>query len=151
MKLFGKKINKKPSKWHNTPCEYNGIKFASHKERDRYIFLKSLEDKGVISDLKRQVRYTVIPTVYGEREVQLKTKTKIEKYTVQKASYYYADFTYTYNGETIVEDVKGDPNTTLTDTYQLKKKMMLDFNGIEVVEIYNPTSWNYVNSSKKPR
>lgn len=151
MKLFGKKINKKPSKWHNTPCEYNGIKFDSHKERDRYIFLKSLEDKGVISDLKMQVRYTVIPTVYGEREVQLKTKTKIEKYTVQKASYYYADFTYIYNGETIVEDVKGDPNTTLTDTYQLKKKMMLAFNGIEVVEIYNPTTWNHVNSNKQPR
>lgn len=151
MKLFGKKINKKPSKWHNTPCEYNGIKFDSHKERDRYIFLKSLEDKGVISDLKCQVRYTVIPTVYGEREVQLKTKTKIEKYTVQKAAYYYADFTYTYNGDTIVEDVKGDPNTTLTGEYQLKKKMMLAFNGIEVIEIYNPTSWNHVNSGKKPR
>lgn len=151
MKLFGKKINKKPSKWHNTPCEYNGIKFDSHKERDRYIFLKSLEDKGVISDLKCQVRYTVIPTVYGERDVQLKTKTKIEKYTVQKAAYYYADFTYTYNGDTIVEDVKGDPNTTLTGEYQLKKKMMLAFNGIEVIEIYNPTEWNHVNSGKKPR
>lgn len=150
MGFFSKK-QKKQSKWHNTPCEYNGIKFDSHKERDRYIFLKSLEDKGVISDLKCQVRYTVIPTVYGEREVQLKTKTKIEKYTVQKASYYYADFTYNYNGETIVEDVKGDPNTTLTDTYQLKKKMMLAFNGIEVIEIYNPTTWNYVNSNKRPR
>ena len=150
MSWFNKKQNKQ-SKWHNTPCEYNGIKFDSHKERDRYIFLKSLEDKGVISDLKRQVRYTVCPAVYGEREVQLKTKTKIEKYTVQKASYYYADFTYIYNGETIVEDVKGDPNTTLTDTYQLKKKMMLAFNGIEVIEIYNPTSWNHVNSNKQPR
>ena len=150
MSWFNKKQNKQ-SKWHNTPCEYNGIKFDSHKERDRYIFLKSLEDKGVISDLKRQVRYTVCPAVYGEREVQLKTKTKIEKYTVQKASYYYADFTYIYNGETIVEDVKGDQNTTLTDTYQLKKKMMLAFNGIEVIEIYNPTSWNHVNSNKQPR
>lgn len=150
MSWFNKKQNKQ-SKWHNTPCEYNGIKFDSHKERDRYIFLKSLEDKGVISDLKCQVRYTVIPTVYGEREVQLKTKTKIEKYTVQKASYYYADFTYTYNGETIVEDVKGDPNTTLTGEYQLKKKMMLAFNNIEVIEVYNPTVWNHVNSNKQPR
>lgn len=150
MGWFSKKNNQ--SKWHNTPCEYNGIKFASHKERDRYIFLKSLEDKGVISDLKRQVRYTVCPAVYGEREVQLKTKTKIEKYTVQKAAYYYADFTYTYNGETIVEDVKGDPNKkTLTKEYLLKKKMMLAFNGIEVIEVYNPTEWNHVNSGKTPR
>lgn len=158
MKLFGKKINKKPSKWHNTPCEYNGIKFDSHKERDRYIFLKSLEDKGVIHDLKCQVRYTVIPAVYGEREVEYCTrklnvkKTKIEKYTVQQAAYYYADFTYTFNDETIVEDVKGNPDTTLTDSYLLKKKMMRAFNGIEIIEIYNPTEWNkIVNYGKKPR
>jgi hypothetical protein len=150
MKLFGKKINKKPSKWHNTPCEYNGIKFDSHKERDRYIFLKSLEDKGVISDLKRQVRYTVCPAVYGEREVQLKTKTKIEKYTRQIASYYYADFTYVLNGEIVVEDVKGAQGTE-TEVFRLKQKLMLAYNGIEVKKVYNPTEWNHVNSNKKPR
>lgn len=150
MKLFGKKINKKPSKWHNTPCEYNGIKFDSHKERDRYIFLKSLEDKGVICDLKRQVRYTVCPAVYGEREVQLKTKTKIEKYTRQIASYYYADFTYMLNGELVVEDIKGAEGTE-TEVFRLKSKLMLAYNGIEVKKVYNPTEWNYVNSCKKPR
>lgn len=150
MKLFGKKIIKKPSKWHNTPCEYNGIKFDSHKERDRYIFLKSLEDKGVISDLKRQVRYTVCPAVYGEREVQLKTKTKIEKYTRQIASYYYADFTYMLNGELVVEDIKGAEGTE-TEVFRLKAKLMLAYNGIEVKKVYNPTEWNHVNSGKKPR
>lgn len=157
MSWFNKKQNKQ-SKWHNTPCEYNGIKFDSHKERDRYIFLKSLEDKGVISDLKCQVRYTVIPAVYGEREVEYYTeklhvkKTKIEKYTRQQAAYYYADFVYTFNDETIIEDVKGNPNTTLTGEYQLKKKMMLAFNGLEVIEIYNPTEWNkIVNYNKRPR
>ena len=150
---------KKRSKWGNEPCVYNGIKFKSHKERDRYIFLKSLQDKGVISDLKCQVRYTVIPAVYGEREVEYYTKklnvkkTKIEKYTVQQASYYYADFTYTLNGETVIEDVKGDPNKkTLTKEYQLKKKMMLAFNNLEIIEIYNPTEWyKIVNYNKQKR
>ena len=149
MSWFNKKQNKQ-SKWHNTPCEYNGIKFDSHKERDRYIFLKSLEDKGVISDLKRQVRYTVCPAVYGEREVQLKTKTKIEKYTRQIASYYYADFTYMLNGELIVEDIKGAEGTE-TEVFRLKAKLMLAYNGIEVKKVYNPTEWNYVNSGKMPR
>ena len=148
MSWFSKK--NKQSKWHNTPCEYNGIKFASHKERDRYIFLKSLEDKGVISDLKRQVRYTVCPAVYGEREVQLKTKTKIEKFTRQIASYYYADFTYILNGELVVEDVKGAEGVE-TEVFRLKAKLMLAYNGIEVKKVYNPTEWNYVNSGKKPR
>jgi len=149
MGWFNKKQNNQ-SKWHNTPCEYNGIKFDSHKERDRYIFLKSLEDKGVISDLKRQVRYTVCPAVYGEREVQLKTKTKIEKYTRQIASYYYADFTYMLNGELVVEDIKGAEGTE-TEVFRLKAKLMLAYNGIEVKKVYNPTEWNYVNSGKRPR
>ena len=149
MSWFNKKQNKQ-SKWHNTPCEYNGIKFDSHKERDRYIFLKSLEDKGVISDLKRQVRYTVCPAVYGEREVQLKTKTKIEKYTRQIASYYYADFTYMLNGELVVEDIKGAEGTE-TEVFRLKAKLMLAYNGIEVKKVYNPTEWYYVNSGKTPR
>lgn len=149
MGFFSKKQNKQ-SKWHNTPCEYNGIKFDSHKERDRYIFLKSLEDKGVISDLKRQVRYTVCPAVYGEREVQLKTKTKIEKYTRQIASYYYADFTYMLNGDLVVEDIKGAEGTE-TEMFRLKAKLMLAYNGIEVKKVYNPTEWNYVNSGKKQR
>lgn len=148
MSWFSKK--NKQSKWHNTPCEYNGIKFDSHKERDRYIFLKSLEDKGVISDLKRQVRYTVCPAVYGEREVQLKTKTKIEKYTRQIASYYYADFTYMLNGELVVEDIKGAEGTE-TEVFRLKAKLMLAYNGIEVKKVYNPTGWNYVNNGKMPR
>jgi len=149
MSWFNKKQNKQ-SKWHNTPCEYNGIKFDSHKERDRYIFLKSLEDKGVISDLKRQVRYTVCPAVYGEREVQLKTKTKIEKYTRQIASYYYADFTYMLNGELVVEDIKGAEGTE-TEVFRLKAKLMLAHNGIEVKKVYNPTEWNHVNYGKTPR
>jgi hypothetical protein len=149
MSWFSKKQNKQ-SKWHNTPCEYNGIKFDSHKERDRYIFLKSLEDKGVISDLKRQVRYTVCPAVYGEREVQLKTKTKIEKYTRQIASYYYADFTYMLNGELVVEDIKGAEGTE-TEVFRLKAKLMLAYNRIEVKKVYNPTEWNHVNSNKQPR
>lgn len=147
---FSSKKQKNQSKWHNTPCEYNGIKFASHKERDRYIFLKYLEDKGVISDLKRQVRYTVCPAVYGEREVQLKTKTKIEKYTRQIASYYYADFTYILNGELVVEDIKGAEGTE-TEVFRLKAKLMLAYNGIEVKKVYNPTEWNNVNYGKKPR
>ena len=156
MKLFGKKINKKPSKWHNTPCEYNGIKFDSHKERDRYIFLKSLQDKGVISELKCQPRFTICPEVYEEREVTYETKklkvqkTVVKKVKIANARYYYADFQYVFNGNTIVEDVKSDPKN-LTDLYLTKKDLVRYFYRIEVIEIYNPTSWNHVNSGKKPR
>lgn len=156
MKLFGKKINKKPSKWHNTPCEYNGIKFDSHKERDRYIFLKSLEDKGVISELTCQPRFTICPEVYEEREVTYKTeklqieKTVVKKVKIANARYYYGDFSYVFDGQKVVEDVKSSPEN-LTDLYSLKKSLMMYFFHIDVKEIYNPTSWNHVNSNKQPR
>ena len=36
------------SKYKASKCEYNGIKFDSKKERDRYIFLKGMEENGKI-------------------------------------------------------------------------------------------------------
>lgn len=146
----------KPSKYRNEKCEYNGIKFDSHKERDRYIFLKSMEDKGVISDLKCQPRFTVCPEVYEEREVTYYTEKLHVKKTVTKqvkianARYYYGDFSYLLNGSLVVEDVKSNPNN-LTDLYALKKDLVRHFYKIEIIEIYNPTTWNHVNYGKTPR
>lgn len=150
-------FNKKnKNKYGNERCEYNGIKFDSHKERDRYIFLKSLQDKGVISELKCQPRFTICPEVYEEREVTYETKKlKVQK-TVTKqvkianARYYYGDFSYLLNGSLVVEDVKGDPSR-LTDLYLTKKDLVRYFYRIEVIEIYNPTTWNYPNYGKQKR
>ena len=41
-------------------CVYKGIKFDSQLERDRYIYLKSLEDKGLIKQLKIQVAFDIL-------------------------------------------------------------------------------------------
>lgn len=41
----------KSNKYHNTKVIYNGIKFDSKKERDRYIELKQLEKTGIIKEL----------------------------------------------------------------------------------------------------
>ena len=153
MSWFNKKSK---NKYGNKPCVYNGIKFDSEKERDRYIFLKSLEDKGVISELKLQPRFTVCPEVYEEREVTYETKklkvqkTVTKQVKINNAHYYYGDFSYLLNGSLVVEDVKGDPSR-LTDLYKLKKSLVLYFYKIEVIEIYNPTIWNHPNYGKKPR
>ena len=150
-------FNKKSkNKYHNEKCEYDGIKFDSHKERDRYIFLKSLQDKGVISELKCQPRFTVCPEVYEEREVTYETKklkvqkTAIRQVKINNAHYYYGDFSYLLNGSLVVEDIKSSPDN-LTDLYKLKKSLVLYFYKIEVIEVYNPTTWNHPNYGKKPR
>lgn len=91
----------------------DGQKFDSHKEYIRWCELRLLERGHKISDLKRQVRFELIPKQDGEM-----------------ACYYVADFTYYQNGEFIVEDVKG----CKTDVYKLKKKLMLWRHGIKIKE-----------------
>ena len=52
---------KKSSKYGNKKIEYNGEVFDSKKEYKRWCELKLLERAGKISDLKRQVKYVLIP------------------------------------------------------------------------------------------
>lgn len=98
----------KKSKYGAKKCEYDGIKFDSQKERDRYIELKLLEKGGGITDLQLQVPFVLQDgfKFNGKKILPIK---------------YIADFTYWKNGELVIEDVKGKK----TDVYELKKKMFM--------------------------
>jgi len=124
------------NKYLNKKTEVDGIVFDSKKEADYYLFLKQLEKNGEISNLRLQVPFEVIPAVYGEKTVHLKTKDKTVKYCIQKAAHYVADFVYieTTTGKKVVIDVKS-AITRKNPEYRLKKKMMLAFNGIEIEEV----------------
>ena len=123
------------NKYLNKKTEVDGILFDSRKEAKYYLYLKSLEKAGEICNLRRQVSYQVIPAVYREEVVQLKTKTKTVSRCLSKAAHYVADFVYILpNGEEVVVDVKSDI-TRKNAEYRLKKKMMLAFNGIEIQEV----------------
>ena len=121
------------SKYHNKPVWHDGIKFASGKEGDYYLYLKQLQENGVISNLQTQVPYEVIPPVYVEEVKHLKTKDKTVQRCIQRATYYFADFVYvtTATGEKEVVDVKGK-TAPLTKEFRLKQKMMLARHGITV-------------------
>ena len=107
------------SKYGNKRIEIDGIRFASQKEGYRYVELKYLQRLGVISDLRLQVKFELIP------------KMKSEKGKVIQPLTYIADFVYTENGKQIVEDVKGYK----TQVYEIKKKLMRYFHGIEIKEV----------------
>ena len=89
----------------------DGQVFDSVKEFHRWGCLRLLERAGRIKDLKRQVKYELIPKQEGER-----------------ACYYIADFTYYENGKLVVEDTKG----CQTEVFKLKKKLMLWVHGIRI-------------------
>ena len=91
-----------------------GEVFDSKKEFYRWSDLKLLERAGKISNLKRQVKYELIPKQKGER-----------------ACTYLADFVYKdSDGNTVVEDTKG----VRTDAYRIKRKLMLWVHGIRIKE-----------------
>lgn len=97
-------------KYHNIKIKTPDGTFDSKKEYQEWCQLKLLQKAGIIKDLERQKEFQLIPSIYTETE------------TLKKTSYY-ADFFYfdTTLGAWIARDTKGFQ----TETYKLKKKLML--------------------------
>ena len=135
-RLFNRGFNipKKGNKYKNEKVEFDGIKFDSKRERDRYMVLKDAERRGVISELKCQPKFTLIPAQYHEEAKQLKTKVKMVKKCDFLAITYTGDFQYVKDGKFVVEDVKG----MVTPEYKLKEKMMAYFHHIIIRRIKKP-------------
>ena len=105
-------------KYGNRMVSVDGYKFDSVREAQRYIDLSLMQRAGVISDLRRQVPFELVP------------KQKDSRGRVIREIRYIADFVYTENGKTVVEDAKGYK----TKEYELKKKLMKYFHNIEIKE-----------------
>lgn len=105
------------SKYHAHKTTVDGITFDSRKEADRYLVLKVMEEDGTIEDLRRQVRYELVPAfdVDGRH---------------YRPVYYVADFVYVEDGKEVVEDVKG----MITDVYRLKSKLFARRYGMTIRE-----------------
>lgn len=105
------------SKYRARKTTVDGITFDSRKEADRYLVLKGMEEDGSIEDLRRQVRYELVPAfdVDGRH---------------YRAVYYVADFVYVEDGKEVVEDVKG----MRTDVYRLKSKLFARRYGMSIKE-----------------
>lgn len=113
----------KKNKHGNVKTESGGITFDSKKEAGRFEQLSLMLDAGVIRELKLQETFTLqnaYTTPSGKRV---------------RAITYKADFSYIdRQGKKIVEDAKS-PHTRTLPAYRMKKKMMLERLGIDVVEV----------------
>jgi hypothetical protein len=105
------------NKYRNKKIEHDGHKFDSQKEFLRYLDLKLLLANGLISNLRLQQPYVLIPSQKGGLRNELPMKYK-------------ADFVYEENGKTVIEDCKG----MKTKEYIIKRKLM-KLNGHEIREI----------------
>lgn len=122
-------------KYNNRKIVVDGIKFDSKKEAKRYQELKVLERAGIIENLQRQVKYVLIPAQYEPSdEVYVKGKERGKQKKgrlIERECAYYADFVYTENGKTVVEDTKG----VKTPEYIIKRKLMLYVHNIKIKEM----------------
>ncbi len=112
----------KRHKYNARKTELEGITFDSKKEAKRYEYLKQLEMVDIISHLKLQVEYELLPAVRINDTIKLKTKEKSVIRTIQRPITYKADFEYIKNGELITEDVKASPKMIPAD-FKLKEKL----------------------------
>lgn len=96
------------SKYRNQKTELDGVTYDSKKEARRAAELNLMLKNGEIVTLARQVRFRLV-----------------------KGVEYVADFAYTTkDGAQIIEDVKG----MKTAAYKIKKKLLKEMHGIEIVE-----------------
>ena len=116
--------------------EYRGIIFDSTLERDRYIFLTDAQRRGVIRNLRRQVKYEIIPKQTHIVATQLKTKVRYDERVLENNAEYTADFVYNIGDREVVEDTKSE-YTRMEKDYVLRRKLMLYHNHIRVVEVTN--------------
>lgn len=117
-------------KYRNKKVEVDGIVFDSKKEAKRWQELRLLEQAGEIGDLRRQVKFELIPSQY---DTVGHTKTgKPIKRCYERPCTYIADFAYVdAQGKPHVEDTKG----MRTANYIIKRKLMAYIHGIRVEEL----------------
>lgn len=108
------------SKYKAKKTVVDGIEFDSRKEARRWSELRLLESAGEIADLRRQVKFVLIPK-------QLDERGKV----AERECAYVADFVYCENGATVVEDTKG----VRTKDYIIKRKLMRYVHGIVISEV----------------
>ena len=106
-------------KYNNQKKTVDGITFDSILEARRYTVLKSRLEAGTISDLRLQPHYTIME---GYKDLSG---------TYIRPVQYIADFSYIEDGKRIVEDTKG----VRTEAYAIKRKLVRDRFGVEIVEI----------------
>ena len=104
--------------------------YDSKAEYNRAKLLQLKQQAGLISNLREQVPFVLIPAQYNDC---VKGPRGIPRLLIERACKYIADFVYTDNetGEEVVEDTKG----VRTKEYIIKRKLMLYVHGIRIKEV----------------
>ena len=110
----------------------DGEVFDSKREARRYEELLLLLRGGLIAELKRQVKFILVPAQREPDRVGVRGG-RVRGASIEREVSYIADFVYVdrASGKQAVEDVKG----VRTKDYVIKRKLMLWIHGIRIREV----------------
>ena len=105
--------------------KYGHFVFDSRDEMNRYIELSHMQGKGLISNLRRQYSFELIPRQCKMVVKHLKTKDKMVEKFLENSAIYTCDFMYLENGVYVIEDTKSWFSRSAADDYPLRRKLMV--------------------------
>ena len=122
------------NKYNASKVVANGEIYESKKEAVRGTELALLEKAGAIQNLRRQVKFVLIPAQREPDTFGPRGGRKVGR-TIEQELAYVADFVYERDGQTVVEDVKGYRDGGAYRIFSIKRKLMLYLKGIRIKEV----------------
>ena len=120
-----KSLPKSVAKYKNKKVIYDGHRFDSIREAERYIELKALEEQGKIKNLTLQPKYWLKS---GDNDIKIRS----DRYPNGRRCSYTADFKYIDDqGVEQVEDVKGID----TNVSRLRRAIVEAQYGVRVIVV----------------
>ena len=105
--------------------KYGNFVFDSRDEMMRYIELCDMQSKGIISGLRRQYSFELIPRQSKMVVKHMKTKDKMVEKFLENPAIYTCDFLYKEGDTYVVEDTKSWFSRSQADDYPLRRKLMV--------------------------
>lgn len=146
------KIGKSPKRGGSQKWRYKGHKLDSTNEKDRFLYLEALEERGVISELMTQFTYIIMyPVDVPANYFFFQFEQPQEIYTV--------DFLYRYRGYVIFEDAKGPRLTpkkkllkprvkadSATKAKALQEILATKDKTVFMYSVFHKGTWHYFNT-----
>jgi len=146
------KIGKAPKRGGSQKWSYKGHKLDSTNEKERFLYLEALEERGIISRLDTQFEICLLPPV-------VVSSSHFFAEFVQPQEIYTVDFVYKYLGYNIYEDAKDKRFTpkkkllkprvkpaSATKAKALQEILAKRSYDVFIYSVFYKSTWHYFNT-----
>lgn len=136
-------FRRRRNKFNNTRCEFEGLKFDSKRELERYKFLREKESRGEIRGLEVHPRFPFIDADDKPILIKGEKRNTTARYTADFSYYLNAkDGSVATDGHYVVEDIKS-PATAKEGQFKLRRAVFEYLYGIDLEIVYKVKEWKW--------